>query len=639
MAQSRRHLFSLIGTSGQSPQAVCGKIKKKEKKEPSPAQIKLYEERAAAVLATRKTRELEEEKFRRFHRRPRGSSAARGGQHNIEVADGDGAGLGTSGIDEENGDGANAVINIDVDDGQPNIEVADVDGAGLGTSDIDEEDGDVADAVINIDVDEGYEGDAVIDIMDKHFPAQACNALGFAAQSFTVGELHSMVTHLARRQRERLICAVLRILDARIEEMQTATPPVIHTDYVAFDLLRALGKLMREAKRERFSLIQALNGKAVGEIAKAGGFHKVAQPALVPHDEDSRSLEHFQTHVLKEYEHWYTADMHLLSTPGSDDIFAHVVERRHIQRQRDIEKQRLREIERQRLKDISKTSGHVNSTGGGGSSDGSSGGSCPNMKQSKASKRKLPKNHTFVSKAGHAGLSPLDTVSGLVCACYFIDNYFALMSSPASSFKHEYEHQHVRNECRGQMGPARSKWLAWRKQKVSGAVENHVLQEHLREALVCSHVDVRIRDVSIVDEARGIYDVTLADFLTEQGLLFLPYSIVFAKYEQGACDELPGEQPRGFNRVDKLRASVVSDGSHFAIYLGLTERRIATSTFMYAQGKAVTTLQTGIKAFRNTRGAETTDYVVLWHAIARLGWGVGTCAKGEKALLGASSGA
>ena len=39
-----------------------------------------------------------------------------------------------------------------------------------------------------------------------------------------------------------------------------------------------------------------------------------------------------------------------MSTPGSDDIFAHVVERRHIQRQRDIEKQRLREMRNRDLK-------------------------------------------------------------------------------------------------------------------------------------------------------------------------------------------------------------------------------------------------------------------------------------------------
>jgi hypothetical protein len=99
--------------------------------------------------------------------------------------------------------------------GQPNIEVDDGDGAGLGTSDIVEEDRDGADAGIDIEVDDGDGGDAVIDIMDKHFPLQACNALGFAAQSVEVGELHSLVTHLAPRQRERLICAVLRMLDAR----------------------------------------------------------------------------------------------------------------------------------------------------------------------------------------------------------------------------------------------------------------------------------------------------------------------------------------------------------------------------------------------------------------------------------------
>jgi hypothetical protein len=72
--------------------------------------------------------------------------------------------------------------------------------------------------------------------------------------------------------------------------------------------------------------------------------------------------------------------------------------------------------------------------------------------------------------------------------CYFIDNHFALMlmlmSSRATTLADEYEDKYARNECIRQMRAARLKWLAWRKQGVSGPVEKHFLQAHLREALV-----------------------------------------------------------------------------------------------------------------------------------------------------------
>jgi hypothetical protein len=88
---------------------------------------------------------------------------------------------------------------------------------------------------------------------------------------------------------------------------------------------------MHEAKRDRWSLIQALDIKDIRHIAHAGGFHEDGQLAVIPYDEHSRSPEQFKTHVLKKYEHWYTADMHLMSTPRPDALFARVVFSRHEQ--------------------------------------------------------------------------------------------------------------------------------------------------------------------------------------------------------------------------------------------------------------------------------------------------------------------
>jgi hypothetical protein len=165
MAQSRGHLVSLIGPSGQPPLTVCGKIKKKTKKERTSSQIKL-DKKWAAAFAARKTRKNEELALRGsvIAGAPSTTKSATAG---VDKADAPRSRLPPKWVSrsQEYFYGSSAACG-----GQPNIAVDDGDGAGVGTSDIDEEDGDGADAVINIDVDDGYGGDAVIDIMDKHFP-------------------------------------------------------------------------------------------------------------------------------------------------------------------------------------------------------------------------------------------------------------------------------------------------------------------------------------------------------------------------------------------------------------------------------------------------------------------------------------
>jgi hypothetical protein len=113
--------------------------------------------------------------------------------------------------------------------------------------------------------------------------------------------------------------------------------------------------------------------------------------------------------------------------------------------------------------------------------------------------------------------------------------------------------------------------------------------------------------------------VTLFNFLSEQGWHFMPYSIVFAAScrRETQVPELPGglQIACGKGAEERLIATVLSDGIHFAIYLGLTTRVISTAAFAHAKGAVAAAVRKEIK--------EDDLGVITWHASARLCWGKG----------------
>jgi hypothetical protein len=184
----------------------------------------------------------------------------------------------------------------------------------------------------------------------------------------------------------------------------------------------------------------------------------------------------------------------------------------------------------------------------------------------------------------------LNTLGGLILACYIIDNvvdfYYGKPTADGLT----------------------ARWVRWRSEASS------VTLVHLLDRLA------PFLAISVVQpELLQYRPVTLFNFLSEQGWHFMPYSIVFAANcrSEMQVPELPGglQIARGKGAEERLIATVLSDGSHFAIYLGLTTRVISTAAFMHAKGAAAAAVREEIK--------EGDLGVITWHASARLGWGRG----------------
>jgi hypothetical protein len=109
--------------------------------------------------------------------------------------------------------------------------------------------------------------------------------------------------------------------------------------------------------------------------------------------------------------------------------------------------------------------------------------------------------------------------------------------------------------------------------------------------------------------------------------LFVPYSVVCATLRTDASTTVATHTEAHIEN-NKLIATVVSDGMHYAIFLGLTVHTIAASALKHAKGGAVDQLRLP------SASAAQTGLFDIWHASARLGWGRGSAREGIKALLG-----
>ena len=192
-----------------------------------------------------------------------------------------------------------------------------------------------------------------------------------------------------------------------------------------------------------------------------------------------------------------------------------------------------------------------------------------------------------------AASPPLGTLGGLIRACYVIDNMLQL------------HHQSIAPELADW-------WFTWRSQRYSSAELRPMLHQTLASVL-----DVRV----VPPELLLSPPVRLYKFLSDQGWHFKPYSIVFAtNCRYGHMPELLGGGPQitsGDGPHSRLIATVLSDGFHFAIYLGLTTRFISRAAFAHAKGPAAALVRAKI---------EDDDLgVITWHASCRIGWGVGSC--------------
>ena len=192
-----------------------------------------------------------------------------------------------------------------------------------------------------------------------------------------------------------------------------------------------------------------------------------------------------------------------------------------------------------------------------------------------------------------AGSPPLGTLGGLIRACYVIDNMLQL------------HHQSIAPELADW-------WFTWRSQRYSSAELRPMLHQTLASVL-----DVRV----VPPELLLSPPVRLYKFLSDQGWHFKPYSIVFAtNCRYGHMPELLGggaQITSGDGPHSRLIATVLSDGFHFAIYLGLTTRFISRAAFAHAKGPAAALVRAKI---------EDDDLgVITWHASCRIGWGVGSC--------------
>jgi hypothetical protein len=120
-----------------------------------------------------------------------------------------------------------------------------------------------------------------------------------------------------------------------------------------------------------------------------------------------------------------------------------------------------------------------------------------------------------------------------------------------------------------------------------------------------------------------------------QGRLYMPYSVVYAQRcgaqrgQSCICHQL---RSRGSEHLHSpsgqhLMATVVSNATHFVVYLGLTQSVVTGENFLrHAKGAPVRRLLHTI--------TDADQHFVVWHAAARLGWGVGTAQDGHLAVSG-----